>query len=96
MSGNGDSFILDYYTEAHPEGAEPFDQAHVRLCEAVATAWIVRESGGRAVRVVKDSQVIYDEEKLNALMDVISRRGACPGVATYVIAERVIPEEDNG
>ncbi len=75
MSGEEAQYTLAYHPANDPDpGGAPFKYRTFYLDDALADAWRIRDSGGRAETIVREQETFFDEERLQVILGRISER----------------------
>jgi hypothetical protein len=96
MSAEESRYTLSYYTTPEPDPTGvPFKYRSPYLADALAEAWRLRDSGGRALSITHDGITVYGEPGLQGVLARMSDLiGPAPERRLREVAEEVISETD--
>ena len=93
MSASSGRFILYYSLPSlFPPGEAGREENFGDIADALASAWIVEQSGGNSTHLIYDNATLFYGDDMKQVLSSISARGAQPGVAPTQIVRQMIPE----
>lgn len=93
MAGEENRYTLEYYTVNETDRRDPpFKYRTIHLSDALAAAWLNKDEGGRVVKILHETEVIFDEEELHRALERMSQLDEKLRLAPKQLAEQVMRE----